>query len=178
MTVSIDVTATVRDFAATLDQFHQRQLPFATANAINDTLLEVQTAERAHIHAAFTVRRTSFIDNLVKITKFAKKDDPSGEIGIRGPNSAPDRADILTKFETGGTKTPRSSSHALPAHRGEAHEGGHHPPQRTPPRAAHQPAQDARLQAHVQGWAAAHRAARGAQAWAQGGAPGPRPRGA
>jgi hypothetical protein len=105
--LTLNVTQFARDLEQATEPVFQRQIPFALANAINDTTLAIQQAVRGTVHAHAHVRRTTFIDSLVKVSKFAKKDDPTGEVGIRGPNSAPDRADLLTKFERGGRKTAR-----------------------------------------------------------------------
>ena len=89
-----------------------KQTPFALANAINRTLEEGQVAMRAQLPREFTIRRPDFINRLVKIENAdrARKDRLVGRMGIQG-----NRADILTKFETGGVKLPiRGKSLALP----------------------------------------------------------------
>lgn len=80
------------------------QMPFATSKAINACAIAGQTAERAHIHQAFIVRRGPFIDRTVKIKPFANKHRLEAKIAID-----PAR-DVLAKFEAGGTKYPRSGA--------------------------------------------------------------------
>jgi len=80
-----------------------RQLPFATATAINSTATDFQAAERAGIAARFTVRRAQFILRTVKIARgdFATKRKLEARVAID-----PTR-DVLAKFERGGQKRPR-----------------------------------------------------------------------
>jgi hypothetical protein len=84
----------------------RRQLPFAASVAINECLKKAQIAQRAHQRSAFHARNTRFMDAAVKIKPFAKKTSLFGVIQIDPPGGAA-RADILTKFEEGGTKRPR-----------------------------------------------------------------------
>lgn len=106
---TISVAGDVRRLRATLDRVGQQQLPYATAKAVNATLLAVQDAERKRLREVFTVRRAAFVDRLVKIERadFATKRNAVGRVGIQG-----DRADVLAKFEQGGTKRP-AGGHAL-----------------------------------------------------------------
>lgn len=102
--VRLSVHTDVRRVRASLDAFARDQVPFATAKAINATMLEVQAAARAGLAQHFTLRRRPFAERLVKIERggFATKQKPVGVVGIQGP-----RADVLAKFEPGGTKRPR-----------------------------------------------------------------------
>lgn len=79
------------------------QIPFALARAVNAALVTAQAKQRAHMAAEFTVRRKAFMDRSVKITRFAKKGAPVGEIAIASPGGR----DIFEKFERGGTKRPK-----------------------------------------------------------------------
>lgn len=108
MPTTFSVAEQVKRVRGTLDALGQTQLPFATAKAINATLLEVQRVELASINRAFTVRRPDFAKRSVKIERadFATKKNPVGRIGIQG-----DRADVYAKFEAGGTKAPRAGQH-------------------------------------------------------------------
>ena len=79
--------------------------------ALNATILDGQKSARSNIAERFTLRRSAFILNTVKIERgnFATKENLRAGVGI-------DRTrDILAKFEDGGTKTPREgSSIAIP----------------------------------------------------------------
>lgn len=98
-----------------VDRFTARlfrdQIPFVTSRAINATAIEAQRAQRAHQGEAFIIRRKMFMDRAVKITPFARKESLSATIQIDPPGG---RADILTKFEDGGTKKPAGTSLAIP----------------------------------------------------------------
>jgi hypothetical protein len=89
-------------------------MQFAAAQAINATLKDAQTAQRALMRQRFTIRRPDFADRSVKITQFARKDTIEGVLSIAGPANAPSRGDIFTKFETRGVKTPRGDHLAVP----------------------------------------------------------------
>ncbi len=90
-----------------------RQVPFALKVAINETLKDMQKAQRAHQRRVFTVRRPSFVDQSVKIKPFASKQTLTGTMSIDPPGGHK-RADILTKFERGGIKRPRRRHLVLP----------------------------------------------------------------
>lgn len=86
---------------AALSDIEQRQLPFAVSNAINDTALDFQEAERRHFADVFTIRRQDFIFKQgVKMLEFSTKSTLRATIGTDP------KADFLAKFETGGEKTP------------------------------------------------------------------------
>jgi hypothetical protein len=89
-----------------------RQLPFATANALNKTALTFQDVKRRDFRSTFLLRRKPFIEQQgVKVLKgFAKKDKLEITVGVD-----PHKADFLTKFEPGGTKRPRGEHLAIPS---------------------------------------------------------------
>lgn len=110
ITIQIDAKRAIR----TLREDGEKQIPFALANAVNKIAKDVQFDERVQLRRAFTLRRPEWADRAVKITKFAKKQDPTAVIGIHPPGGD-ERADILTKFETETSKTPRAGAHvAIP----------------------------------------------------------------
>lgn len=74
----------------------QTEVPRATRNAMNDTMREAQTAQRKYQLATYHVTRKSYIDQSVKISRFAKYGEMSAEIEI-DPNK-----DILSRHEEGG----------------------------------------------------------------------------
>lgn len=80
------------------------QVPFALSKAINASLITAQKKQLARMARDFTLRRPQFAKLSVKITQFAKKTNPVGEIAIHPPG---DRADIFAKFELGGIKRPK-----------------------------------------------------------------------
>jgi hypothetical protein len=90
------------------------QIPFATSFAINNTLNDIQTSVRTHVHGAFIMRAQDFIDRTIYIgpSDRAKKTNLVGTVRIN-----PDR-DFLAKFEDGGEKTASSAgSLAVPVFR-------------------------------------------------------------
>jgi hypothetical protein len=102
--MDLSITVDANDVLANLKSIREDQVPFALSKAINDTALQFQRVELAHIHQAFTLRRPSWIDQSVRITHFAKKTEPWATIGIHPPGGD-QRADILGKFEDQTQKT-------------------------------------------------------------------------
>jgi hypothetical protein len=92
------------------------QVPFALGNAVNDTAKAAQSDERLQLRRAFTLRRPEWADRSVKITKFAKKNDPSAVLGIHPPGGDA-TADIFSKFEADTQKLPKSGTIAIPVSR-------------------------------------------------------------
>ncbi|KKN35919.1 hypothetical protein LCGC14_0778900 [marine sediment metagenome] len=90
-----------------------KQTAFALSVAINDTLKDAQKVQRAHQRRVFTVRRPRYVEQAVKIKPFATKRTLTGTMAIDPPGSKR-TADILAKFETGGTKRPRGRHLAVP----------------------------------------------------------------
>jgi len=104
------------EFKADLTRFDREvvrlansQIPFAIARAINKTAENFQETQRAHMRRVFTVRRPPFVDRAVKIKPFANKRNLTAQLTIDPPGGQ-SRADILTKFEQGGQKRPRSGA--------------------------------------------------------------------
>lgn len=90
----------------------QQQVPFTNSTAINACAVNAQTDIRAHMHDAFTIRRSSFMDRTIKISKFAKKTDQEAIVTVSPPGGV--APDFLTRHEDGGTMTPRGNSFAIP----------------------------------------------------------------
>ena len=88
--VSIDAEGVIGQLGVIADQ-----IPYATSVAINNTLNDIQKAEREHIHSEFIMRRPDFIDRSVYIgpKDRARKDHLEGTVRIN-----PER-DVLAKFE-------------------------------------------------------------------------------
>lgn len=89
------------------------QARFATSLAINETMKVAQRDQRAHNASAFAVRNSRFMSQAIKIKPFSTKTSLSGVIRIDPPGGQA-RADILIKFEKGGTKRPRGRDIAVP----------------------------------------------------------------
>lgn len=96
----------------------QKRLAFSVAQALNDTALDAQVAERANLDRKFTVRKHAFFYRLIKIN-FAsvKKDRPFAEVYI----DTTKKNTLLSTFEKGGVKQPRKGSNvAVPITGGPA----------------------------------------------------------
>lgn len=81
----------------------RKQIPFATANALNAVLIDAQTALRdREFDHAFKLRRPDFIyrEGAKRLGPAARKDRQFVTLGTS------DRADFLDKFTTGGIKHP------------------------------------------------------------------------
>lgn len=105
ISIKVDATAT----RSALRSLFADQLPFATMRAINETAKQFQEEQRRGMQQRFTVRRPQFVLRAVKISPFATKQRLEARIAIDPPGGQA-RADILTKFEEGGTKTPRTGA--------------------------------------------------------------------
>lgn len=77
-----------------------KQIPYAAAQALNDTAKDFQQVERQHVDQAMTVRQRTFVLNTVKINRgdFATRDKLSVFIQIDPTRNQ------LAKFEAGGEK--------------------------------------------------------------------------
>ena len=106
--IQIDET----EFKKSLHEWED-QYEYAMSQTINDTLKDAQRTMVGDINDKFTVRRKAFVQRSVKISKFAKKTDLEGIVGIENIAGKP-TADILSKFEEGGDKHPRGQNVAVP----------------------------------------------------------------
>jgi hypothetical protein len=96
-----------------------KRLAFSTAQALNETAKEIQTAERVNLDRKFTVRKAGFLYRLIKITAFAspRKGRPFAEVAI-DPTK---KRVLLGIFEKGGEKKPtKGKSVAVPLTGGPA----------------------------------------------------------
>ncbi len=105
MGFALGVSSNIDIVAATLDGT-ARQLPFAMARTINASAKDFQKFQRNHMQNVFTVRRRNFVLRSVKIKPFANKRRLEATVSIDPPGGQR-RADILVKFEEGGTKRSR-----------------------------------------------------------------------
>lgn len=88
----------------------QRQIPYATALAINDTLVGAQKEIRQGLHRRFDLRRKKFIERTIKINRkdFAKKTKLEGTLRVDP------RRPVLAKHERGGIQRPEGQHFAVP----------------------------------------------------------------
>ena len=96
-----------------------KRLAFNTAQALNETAKEIQTAERVNLDRKFTVRKAGFLYRLIKITAFAspRKGRPFAEVAI-DPTK---KRVLLGIFERGGERPPaKGKSVAVPLTGGPA----------------------------------------------------------
>lgn len=92
-----------------LTNIEQRQVPFAMSLALNRTAEEIQTAQRGELRSNFTIRRP-WVEQGVKIARQNRSTKEKLSVSIE---IDPSRS-FLTKFEAGGTKTPRGRSITVP----------------------------------------------------------------
>ncbi len=90
-------------------QREARRLAFSTAQALNETAKEVQTAERVQLDRTFTVRKAGFIYRLIKITRWAsaRQGRPYAEVVVDNTK----KRLLLGTFEEGGVKEPAKGKH-------------------------------------------------------------------
>ena len=104
MDLSIEVRGD-RELSAFARRVVREDLPYITARSINDTAVDVQKGQWAHMRSKFTIRNETFLRHGVKIKPFARKtDDPIQARVMIGSPGGDQRADIFAKFEEGGTK--------------------------------------------------------------------------
>jgi hypothetical protein len=90
-----------------------KQAAYGLAQGLNKTMIDVQKANRDALPTQFTVRRKDWLAKSFKISKFAKKNDHLVRMEI-SPPGAPQKADILSKFQEGGVKEPTGKTIAVP----------------------------------------------------------------
>lgn len=107
--VAVDLAA----FNQFFTDLSEKQVPYAASRALNDVALGIQNAEQASIAQHFLLRRPEWTLQGVKIPKFSNKNDTPLSVSVV-MDTAAGRGDIMTKFEVGGTKTPRGANLAIP----------------------------------------------------------------
>lgn len=105
--MDIRIETNAADVSRTLRAFFADQAAFATSVGINDTAKDVQAAQRAQAHEAFTIRRKPFVERAFKIKPFATKASLEATILIDPPGGQA-RADIITRHEERGQRTPHA----------------------------------------------------------------------
>lgn len=102
----IQIRCDIEAFKKVFTDAEKEQIPYATSRSLNITAKEAQAALQGAMRQNFIIRRPWVLQEGVKIKHFSdKRDNPMYtriEVG--------EKADFLEKFETGGTKTPRSSA--------------------------------------------------------------------
>lgn len=93
--IRLDIRANVAAYARYLYDFSKKQLPFATAQGINDIAFQVMRAENAAMSKVFKNPRV-FTKTATQVERKAIKSRPSAIVSIR-----PDRP-YLSPYETGG----------------------------------------------------------------------------
>jgi hypothetical protein len=105
MVALISVHADMKALRRQLDDFAKKQLPFATAQAINAVAMKVQAAERANLQSRLD-RPTPFTVNSVAVKK-ATKSTLTATVYVKDI-----AARYLAPYETGGTQALPGSSRA------------------------------------------------------------------
>jgi hypothetical protein len=93
--ITISVQTDIKRATAALNDIAKKQIPFASAQAVNALAFEVQKAERANMGSVFAHPRP-FTQNSVFVDK-ATKAHPTATIFVR-----PEVAKYLSPFERGG----------------------------------------------------------------------------
>ncbi len=100
--MKIDISADTRAVTARLEGIARKQIPFATAKALNRLANEGQAAEKDRVRSQFNIKSGTFIPNTIKRRRgvdFATKQKPEAAVVID-----PERQH-LGKWERGGFKT-------------------------------------------------------------------------
>jgi hypothetical protein len=100
---SISVRADIRKISRALDEFAYKQLPFATAQAINATAEKLRIAQRANMSKVLDAP-TPFTLNAIAIKK-ATKSNPTAIVYVK-----PVAAAYLMPYETGGLNKLNSAA--------------------------------------------------------------------
>ena len=111
--MKIGLRTNLREVKREHGKFRKDQVPFATSGALNDTAKRFQKDQTRAMRRSFTERNRLFLSRAVKIKPFASKKRLVAQVQIAPPGS-PRTADILSKFERGGTKKPRGQRLAVP----------------------------------------------------------------
>lgn len=85
-----------------------RQLAFAQSRAINETLKDIQSSQRARMKGVFKIRQRGWFRYAVKIKPWANKRTLTGIISIDPPGHPASRM-AITRHERPGTRTPFAS---------------------------------------------------------------------
>lgn len=107
LTIEVDPRPITEGFSRLV----QRQVPYATALALNETAKVVQRTEQEAQDRRFTIApaRRAFMRRLVKIPRgsWATKQRPEVTVRILGPENDEGRGALLDRHEDGGTQVAR-----------------------------------------------------------------------
>jgi hypothetical protein len=110
MQINIDID--LRGFEAeTLRDM--KRIAYSTTQAINETLKDIQIAERAELDRRFVIRKNRFMYSLIKISRFAKVFTGTGPQTLFGEieiDASKTRV-LLQEFVEGGYKDPAFGKH-------------------------------------------------------------------
>lgn len=95
------------EFLGELSSVARRQLPYATARALNTVAFDFQDAEQAGLVERFRLRRPAFVKQGVYFPVAQRADYRRGDLSATV--SIEPKRDFLSKFEQGGWKAPRSA---------------------------------------------------------------------
>ena len=96
------------EFLGELDSIARRQLPYATARALNAVAFDFQSAEQEGISQRFRLRRPAFVKQGIYFPTQQRADYRRGDLSATV--SIEPKRDFLSKFEQGGWKAPRSAT--------------------------------------------------------------------
>lgn len=118
MPVTIKVTTNGAEVSKRLQAVFADQMPFSQSEALNKTALSFQKRQNEHQKRIFDIKRPAFVLRANKIKPFSTKKTLMAQVQVEPPGGKR-RADVLAKFEEGGTKTPRDGSRiAVPTEQG------------------------------------------------------------
>lgn len=109
----MDLDIEFNDVQPEVENFFQRQIPFAISQAMNDSIFDARKRiVNSTYPKAFDVRNKVFPGFAFKVTKRAKKRDLVAELSTRDGL----RRDWIERQIDGGTKLPRGSNLVIPRH--------------------------------------------------------------
>lgn len=103
----VQVVLDPEDLVAELDDFGRRQLPYATALALNKVGFSFQEAQQAGLEDRMRLRRATFVKQGIYFPREQRADYRRGELAATV--SIEPKRDFLAKFEQGGWKAPRAA---------------------------------------------------------------------
>ena len=109
--IDVNVKVDLSEWQQQLNQ-HKEQIPYAFSLAINNTMKLAQAGVKEHATEVFHIRKPSYLKQSIKITQFAKKQEPVAIMAVAGPAGT---TSVFEKFESGDDKTPHTGTNiAIP----------------------------------------------------------------
>lgn len=111
--IDLELTHNFDDVGRGVQAVFNNQMPFATAQAINDSGRQAQKVQRAHQLATFDAHRPSWLNMAVKLKPMATKQKAVAKLSIDPPRGRGGRskASILTQHEEDARKLPVSGGY-------------------------------------------------------------------